>query len=272
MSRRIVPWTFWAGIFCSVLLANTLIASKPPVPRLVGTWDGFFQPADSAGTFGLVRSNITQQKNRRLAGNGMLLSLDGVPLTRYNFNATLASDDSLSGNGRTPAGRLVFNAGLETFAGRLGSAGVLHPEILFVPARGNPGRLSELLLHPFPDTHGPDISGMGMGTFQSQNDPNLRGDIALEIFARERGTFPGHVDFTPTTGSQAPFSWRFLGTTSDNGRLVFIAEGKTGKLVADGVVVPQGVSGSPVFIGGFYRLLLNNGQPDFGAYNFNLIK
>jgi hypothetical protein len=49
-----------------------------------------------------------------------------------------------------------------------------------------------------------------------------------------------------------------------------IAQGRTGKLVADGVVLPQGGGDASIFVGGFYRLLFNDGRLDFGAYNFNL--
>ena len=50
------------------------------------------------------------------------------------------------------------------------------------------------------------------------------------------------------------------------------AQGKTGKLVADGVVIRPSGGGdeSPMFVGGFYRLRLNDGRFDYGTYNFNV--
>jgi hypothetical protein len=50
-----------------------------------------------------------------------------------------------------------------------------------------------------------------------------------------------------------------------------IAQGRTGKLVADGVALPpKGKTQTSTFIGGFARLLLLDGRFDYVAYNFSL--
>jgi hypothetical protein len=274
MSRRIVPGTFWVGILLNVvlLLADRVWASKPSdrVSNLVGAWDGFFQEADS-GALGLVRSDITGQVHRRIVGDGVLLDLEGRVLTPYDLSATVAGDDFITGSGKTPTGRVVYQAGLETFAGVAGDAGVQHAQYHFVPVRGRAKGVGATLLHPFPDADAPDISGMGAGTFKSQFDPNFAGKLFVEILPLDRGSFPGHVDFIPESVGQPSLSWRLRATTSGADRFVMIAQGKTGKLVADGVALPpQGGDGTSIFIGGFYRLLLLDGRTDFGAYNFNV--
>jgi hypothetical protein len=294
MTRRIVPGTFWVGIllYVGLLLADTVWASKPSdgVPNVVGHWDGFFQEADS-GKRGLVRSDFTEQVHRRIVGEGLLEREDGA-LAPYDLSATVAADDSINGTGKTLTGRLVYHADLNTFAARGGdAAGVQHAQYRFVPARGGASGLDAILLHPFaPDTNAPDISGaIGMGTFSSTSRSDFVGKLAVVFQPRsqlrdDRGAFPGQVTFMPqsvVTGSLPPLvSWDLRATTSGPNpfvtpsganRFVMIAQGKIGKLVADGVTVPpKGGGNTSLFIGGFYRLQLLDGRTDFGAYNFNI--
>jgi hypothetical protein len=236
----------------------------------VGAWDGFFQDADS-GTLGLVRSDITGQHDGRIAGMGALLDLEDQVLVAYNFNAKVSGDGLIAGTGKIPTGRLAFQGGLDLFMGRMGDAGVQQVQYLFIPTRGSASRIIANLLHPFTDPHAPDISGMGTGTFKSQFDPNFAGKFLVNILPLDRGAFPGHVDFIPDSAGQPSLHWDLRATTSGLNRFVMIAQGKSGKLVADGVAVPpRRKNETSTFIGGFARLQLLDGRFDFVAYNFSL--
>jgi hypothetical protein len=289
MSRRTVPATFCVGILLCVvlLLADQVSASRPSdrVPNLLGTWDGFFQGADDRSMLGLVRSDITQQVQRRILGNGVLLDLDSRALINtINFSATVTGADFVTGTGVASTGRLVFQAGLETYAPQpsvvfqtrldtglgndLGDAAVLYPEYHFVPARGGTNRLSAILLHPFPGADTPDVAGSWRGSFQSQPTPTFLGDLTVAIDPRDRGTFPGHVEFHPRAADS--FRWPFIATTSREGRIIMIAQGKAGRILYDGIALPVGADVKPTFVGGFYRLSFIDGRFDFGAINFSL--
>src|SRR5262249_52307219 len=186
---RIVPGSFWVGILASVLLlTGTLRASSHSgLPDVLGIWDGFFLAA--GGVTGGVQSDVTQQDFKRLEGDGELLGLENPFL--YNFRATLARPDFLTGTGVTSTGRLVFQADLATFPGLGGDAGVMAPEYHFVPSRGGASRVSALLLRPFPGAAGPDITGSYEGPFVSLPDP-VTGAPADPTF---RGI--GRMQFSP---------------------------------------------------------------------------
>jgi hypothetical protein len=292
MNRRIVPGTFWVGILaCALLLlASPMRASSPShrLPEVQGIWDGFFLAAE--GSTGLVRSDITQQVHRRIAGNGVLLDLEGrALLNAYNFSATVVRDDFVTGTGVTRTGRLVFQAGLETYAPRppevafqtgleprAGEAAVMYPEFHFVPSRGGESRISALLLHPFPAVAPPDIAGRYRGPFVSLSDPitgapadpNFMGFGTMEISSRNaRGYFGGHVDFFLGT-NPAPFiSWPFLATTSDAHRVIWISQAKAGRIIYDGVVVPVPADKTVARLDGIFRLFLTDGRSLYNAYN-----
>jgi hypothetical protein len=288
MSRHLITVVFWVGIATSALLVGvTTWASSPPhrVLNLVGFWDGFFFGSD--GQPGRVQSAITQQDFRRLAGDGALLPLgDGDPINTYAFRATMPRDDFLAGTGVTPTGRLVFQAYLETYgpkprfnfetipnpgAGDAEDAGLMYPEFHFVPSRGSVGQFGAILLHPFPGGHTPDVSGQGAGSFLSLTDSTFFGALQVTTLPRERGSFYGHVDFSfPESPQHSPFSWPFFATTSSEGRILMIAQGKTGRLLYDGIAIPGGVDQTPTFVGGFYRISFLDGGFNYGAYNFNL--
>jgi hypothetical protein len=276
MSRRIIPGTFWVGSLASallLLLAGTMRASGPPhhLPDVQGVWDGFFLAAD--GATGRVRSDITEQHFRRLAGDGVLLDLQGGDLA-YRFRATLARPDFLTGTGVTPTGRLVFQAELGPFAG-LGGDAVMAPEYHFVPARGGAGRISALLLHPFPAVDAPDIAGSYEGPFVSlpdpitgaPADPTFRGIGRMPIAPRNaRGSFAGRVNLFLDSEPDPLISWPFLATTSDDGRVIWISQGVTGRIIYEGVVVPA-PDQTVARLDGVFRLLFNDGRSLFNAYN-----
>ena len=88
-----------------------------------------------------------------------------------------------------------------------------------------------------------------------------------EIGPLSRGTFPGHVVFRPRSAD--PFRWPFVATTSSEGRVLMIAQGQTGRILYDGIVLPTNES-KPTFVGGFYRLMSLEGRFDFGAINFTV--
>jgi len=276
MRRRIVSFTFWAGAFLCVALPFAVgvrgLWASDPVPNVVGVWDGFYQEEGSGAAPGLVRSEITQQDRRRIAGNGLLLDPEGrVPFNAYNYTATVTGNDFITGTGRAATGQqLVFQADLETFAGVKGDAGVLYPQFHFVPARGQPSRVGSTLLRPFPDANGPDIAGIGVGIIRSDIDPSFRGGLAVQISPRDRGAFPGQIVFMPESDMHP--TWQLRATTSDAGHFVMIAQGRTGKLVANGAAFPAEGGGSSTSVWGLYRLLRTDGQLDFGSYNFNIAR
>jgi hypothetical protein len=277
MSRRIVPGTFWVGILaCALLLPGTTRAARPfrLLPNVQGIWDGFFIAAD--GETGPVRSDITEQRFQRIAGNGLIDRVGGD--VAYRFRATLARPDFLTGTGVTRTGRLVFQADLATFAGLGGDAGVMTPEYHFVPSRRGKSRISALLLHPFPGIAPPDIAGSYEGPFISLPDPitgdfpdpTFRGTGRMQISPRNaRGSFAGSVRFFHDSGSDPFISWPFLATTSDNGRVIWISQGAAGRIVYDGVVIPA-PDKSVSRIDGFFRLIFNDGRSLFNAYNCSI--
>jgi hypothetical protein len=289
MNRRIVPTLFCVGILLSVVLlfGDRVRAARPPdrVPNLVGTWDGFYQSAGDGGAVGVLRSDITKQEHRRIVGSGVLLDLEGRSLfnTINFFRGTVVRDDFITGNGANAMGRLVFQADLETYAPQPrvsfqtlqeaglendgGNAGVLYPEYRFVRAKGRENRISAVLLHPFPVENPPDLAGSWTGSFKSNSNPTFLGGIEVEIGPLSRGTFPGHVVFSPR--SAKPFTWPFVATTSSEGRVLMIAQGRTGRILYDGIVLPANES-KPTFVGGFYRLMSLEGRLDFGAINFTV--
>jgi hypothetical protein len=277
MSRRIVPGSFWVGILASVLLlAGTMRASsRSGLPDMVGIWDGFFLAA--GGVTGGVQSDITQQDFKRLEGDGELLGLDNPLL--YSFRAKLARPDFLTGKGVTSTGRLVFQAGLATFAGLGGDAGVMAPEYRFVPSRGDASRVSALLLHPFPGVAGPDITGTFEGPFVSlpdpvtgaPADPTFRGIGRMQFSPRiARGSFGGRVELFLQPDQPPVISWPILATTSEDRRVVWIAQGKSGRIVYEAVVVPAPNAESKTTIDGVGRLLFNDGRTLFNAFNVSL--
>ena len=287
MNRRIVPTVFCVGILLSVVLlfGDRVRAARPPhrVPNLVGTWDGFYQSSGDGGVVGVLRSDITKQEHRRIVGSGVLLDLEGRALfdTINFFRGTVARDDFITGNGANATGRLVFQADLETYAPQPrvsfqtllqagveddgGNASVLYPEYRFVHAKGREHRISAVLLDPFPVENPPDLAGSWTGSFKSNSNPTFLGGIDVEIGPLSRGTFPGHVVFRPRSAD--PFRWPFIATTSSEGRVLMIAQGKTGRIFYDGVVLPAD-NPKPSFVGGFYRLSSIDGRFDFGAINF----
>jgi hypothetical protein len=275
MSRRAIPWTFFVGALLSMvlLIADTVRASKPAarVPNVLGHWDGYFLEAGGTAAPGLVRSDITLQHNRGIAGHGQLLdAATDARLAAYSFAGTIGSDDDVAARGRTPVGRVSLEADLQLFAGRRGDAGVMDAQVLFVPRHGLPSPVGAILLHPFPHQNAPDISGEGLGVFRSQLDATFAGGLALQIQPRERGGFPGLVSFMPDTSLHAPFTWQSRATISDQGRLIMIAQGKTGRMMVDGAVFPRSKGAPSAAVDGLYTLILNDGRHDFGFYNFNL--
>jgi len=280
MRRRFFHVMFWVGnLACALAMAGAMMASSlsQNLPDVQGAWDGFYLAAD--GATGPFSFDVTRQDFRRLEGNGLLpfVENDGLP---YQFNATMPSPDFITGTGVTPAGRLNFHAGLETYTGLGGDAGVMTPKYHFVPPQGAASRISALMLHPFPGVATPDISGDGRGSFVSLPDPNIPGDVPDPTFTgiglvqisprNARGSFAGSVEFFREPGQPPVFSWPLLATASDNRRVIMISQGATGRIIYDGVVIPPQASESNTFVGGFFRLQFFDGQSFFGAYNFNL--
>jgi len=280
MRRRIFRGTFWVGILaCTLPMAGAMSALSPPggAANIEGAWDGFYQSAD--GATGMVGSNITHLKPPRVAGEGTLFDLENGDVS-YDLEATMAQPYFITGTGAASNGRMTFQADLENFNGLGGDAGVMSAKYRFVPSRGGANTVEALLLRPFPGVATPDISGNGRGPFASFPDPNIPGDVADPSFTgvgqvqispiNERGMFAGRVDFRRAANQPPIFSWPLLATTSDNGRIIMISQGATGRIVYDGVVVPPSTPEQQTFVGGFFRLRFFDGGSLYGAINFNL--
>jgi hypothetical protein len=284
MGRRIVPGMFWVGcLVCALLLlAGTMRASGPSnrPPDVRGLWDGFFLADD--GTTGRVNSVITQQDFRRLAGDGVLLGLEGSgQFNAYNFSATVVPPDFLTGTGVARTGRLVFQAGLATYPGLGGDAGVMAPEYHFVPSRSGASRVSALLLHSFPAVDPPDIAGTGEGPFISvpdpitgaPADPSFMGFGRLQIDERnDHGYFAGRVVVFLGSNPDPFLSWPFLATASDDRRVLGISQGRFGRIIYNGAIVPAPDTQSSFSMDGTFRLLLNDGRSLFNAINVNFAR
>src|SRR5205823_6102828 len=151
-----------------------------------------------------------------------------------------------------------------------------------VSSRGGASRISALLLHPFPGFATPDIAGTGEGSFVSLPDPTIPGDlpdptfmgvgrVQISSFDADRKSFAGHVQFFLDPSQPPVFSWPLLATASDNRRVIMISQGKTGRILYDGVVLPAPDAESKAFVGGFFRLFLND-VVQYSAFNFSLIR
>jgi hypothetical protein len=271
MSRYIVPVTFLFALLPGVVLplAVTVYASGPStrVPSLLGSWDGFFHDVDGTGDLGVISSVIDRQDNKRFRGNALLFDTDrGALFNAINYSGTVAQADFLNGEGRTLTGRAVFHADLETIAGAENDAAVMEPLLQFVPSPGPHARVPAILLRPFSDPFPPNIAGVGVGIFRSQRAPDSPLGFDLHLFPNELGTgFHGELDFL----AQGMPPLDLLATTSNNGRFVMIAQGRTGRLVAEGTVLPA-VQDQPTMVNAFYRFIFTEGAPDFGAINFHL--
>jgi hypothetical protein len=276
MIRRFVPGAFWVGtLACALLLlAGTMRAANPSpsLPNVQGVWDGLFLADD--GTTGLVQSDITAQDFRRLTGNGVLLDLEGnARFNAWNFNATLAGPQFLTGTGVARPGRVEFQADLGPFAG-LGGDAVMAPEYHFVPSQN---RVSALLLHPASGGATPDIADSYAGRFASlpdpitgaPADPTFMGAVTMQISPRtSRGYFTGRVELF-LDANEAPFlSWPFLVTTRGDRRVIGISQGKFGRFIYDGALIP--VEDASPRLDGFVRLLLNDGRSLFNTYNLTV--
>lgn len=281
MSHKIVPVTFWLSalmIVIVLLLPGSMSASGSVhrLPEFEGIWDGFYLTPD--GVTGFVSSDINEQKSRRLTGDGVIFDLPSGDL-EYEFRATASGADAVSGTGETPTGRLTFRGDLARFAGLGGDATVLSSEYRFIPSRGVANRLSSLQLHPFPGTSTPDISGVGAGPFVSFPDP-ITGDFPdpsfmgigrVEIAPRNgRNSFAGNVQLFLDPNEPAAISWPLLATTSNDRRVIWISQGKTGRIIYDGVVIPPQDANSDTFMGGFFTITFNDGRSIYNAHNFTL--
>jgi hypothetical protein len=87
-----------------------------------------------------------------------------------------------------------------------------------------------------------------------------------------RGAFAGRLEFSRVPGQTPIFSWPLLATASDNGRVIMIAQGATGRAIYDGNVIPPPTPESKTFIGGFFKLQFIDGQSVFGAHNFSITR
>lgn len=287
MTRRVVPWTFIVSVVvCGVLFSNEALRAARPgnkVPKVLGPWDGFFVNADNS--VDLVHSEITQQSGRRISGEGKLLdATTGHRITSYRFNGTLSANDIITATGKTPTGRFTLHSGIQFFPGHKGNAGVMDAQLGFEPKRGTESQFAAFLLSPFPDRHGPDLEGEGVGVCASQLDPSFAGTVTLQFLAGQKNAFPGSFTCVPQFGPIAPFSWQCRATVSDQGRFILIAQGKTGRMLIDGQVreasgimaanADAGVVGTEAtpsrFVDAVYSLQLHERPRDFGAMNFSL--
>jgi hypothetical protein len=280
MSRRYSRGLFWFGILaCTLPMAGAMLAVGPPTefPDVQGAWDGFHLAED--GATGPVVADVVDQDFRRLAGAGTLYDMKKGDVA-YKMRATMPRRDFMTGTGETSSGRLTFKAGLKTFKSFKGDAGVMSAEYRLVPSKGESSDVSALLLHPFPGVATPDISGSGEGTFVGLPDPERPGEAPdpaftgvgrVQIAPRDdRGGFAGRIEFFRQPGLPALFSWPLRATASDDGRVVMVSQGATGRGVYDGAVLPAPTAESDALVTGFVRLQFFDGQSVYGAINFNV--
>jgi hypothetical protein len=282
MSRQIVPTMFWAGILASsLLLAFTAPRSADGLsdapPHLRGVWDGFYAADD--GTRGSVESTIREQRSRRFAGDGLLLDLPAGDL-RYQFLGTVTASDLVNGTGRIRGGDLIFHGGFATFAGQGGDAGVMSLNNRF-HSDSSHGQFNTLLLHPFPGTASPDITGDALGTFRSITDPNTGNppDPNFAGIARvtisslsDRGTFAGHMELSLGPNDPPFLSWPFLSTTSPDRRTIWVSQGATGNGVYEGAVLTGPNTNTSAAIWGIFKLNFNDGRVLYNTYNLSFAR
>jgi hypothetical protein len=279
MSRQIVPTMFWASILAlGLLLALMATRSADGVshapPHLRGVWDGFYVADD--GTRGSAESTIWEQHSRRFAGNGLLLGLPTGNLP-YQFLGTVTASDLVNGTGQIRGGHLDFHGGLATFAGLGGDAGVMSLNNQF-HSHSSHGQFNTLLLHPFPGTASPDITGDAVGTFRSITDPNtgnppdpnFAGIARVTISSRSnRGTFAGHMMLSRGPNDPPFLSWPFLSTTSLDHQTIWVSQGATGNGVYKGAVLTGPDANTSTEIWGIFKLNFNDGRVLYNTYNIS---
>jgi hypothetical protein len=231
------------------------------------------------GTRGSVESTIREQRSRRFAGNGVLLDLPTGDLP-YQFLGTVSASDVVNGTGRIRGGHLVFHGGLATFSGVGGDAGVMSLNNQF-QSHGSHGQVNTLLLHPFPGTASPDITGDAVGTFRSITDPNtgnppdpnFAGIAKVTISSRsDRGTFAGHMELSLGPNDPPFLRWPFLSTTSLDRQTIWVSQGATGNGVYQGAVLTGPNANTSTEIWGIFKLNFNDGRIVYNTYNISFAR
>ncbi len=274
MSRQCVPFTFLTSLLIGVVLplavAVQASGARTGVPLVGGAYDGFIQNVDGMGAVGVIRSIMYRQDQRSFVGDAELFGVESLRFNAINFSATVALDDFVFGQGRALDGRVFIVAGLETFEGDQGAA-VMNPALEFVPTRGHPYLVSTIMLRPFSASNlpAPDIAGTDTGIIRSRRAPHFPGSLTLDISpSPARGTsFPGDLGFQFRGMPEQHLD--LLATTSGRNQFVMIAQGRSGRLVAEGTVTPASAD-QPTKVNALYRLITIEGLPDFGAINFSV--
>jgi hypothetical protein len=81
-----------------------------------------------------------------------------------------------------------------------------------------------------------------------------------------RGSFAGRVELFLQPDRPPVISWPILATTSEDRRVVWISQGKSGRIIYE-AVVPAPNAESKTSIDGVGRLLFNDGRTLFNAFN-----
>jgi hypothetical protein len=222
---------------------------------------------------------IDEQLSRRFGGNGQLLDLPAGNLP-YEFLGTVAASDLVNGTGQIGGGHLVFQGGLAIFAGLGGDAGVMTLNNQF-HSQNSYGQFNTLLLHPFPGTDSPDITGDAVGTFRSipdpntgnPPDPNFSGFARVTISSRsDRGTFAGHMYLSRGPNDPPFLSWPFLSTTSLDRQTIWVSQGATGNGVYQGAVLSEPIANTSTAIWGIFKLNFNDGRTLYNTYNITFAR
>jgi hypothetical protein len=277
MSRHVLPCIFWLGTaLCGLALlllgVRATAQTGPKVsPNLVGIALGFsLYQSDSSFPLetGVGRFAIDRNFNRRFIG-GLALQSDGGWTLFNTINVTLPHDYGFVGTGEGLNGKFEMRGDL---VGYEDGAVISTTELRFNPVSHRRASASILALRGFDLASDPPAFGTGQGTFQSIRNPLFHGLANLSMNSPDEPSlsFQGSLAMAASLDDQ-PVTLEFdqFGTIrAADGRFVMIGQGGATRLTAEGVISSSPARGT--FADALYRVLLQDGTIDYGAFNFSL--
>ncbi|HYT69308.1 MAG TPA: hypothetical protein VEL51_23010 [Vicinamibacterales bacterium] len=171
--------------------SSRFTAIQPPEPEAGGFWNGFFTSMSTPGDQGVVRLDITAQKNRRFVGTLHVNPGSGFIIP---FEGTLSASGQFSVVGKGAMGRFMVNGQYREVV-----RGVLRADATYRLWAAGAIDEGDLHLLQEPTQVRADLAGLWGGYYISDVF-GTRGDVALSIEANDprkgvpsRGTMTGRV-------------------------------------------------------------------------------
>lgn len=270
-SRPVVSLSIAAA--AAVLLFSIAPAGPPPVPQVVGDWDGFYVSVALGGPDTRpVALSIDDQRKRRVVGE---LSIGDpneigdpnlVPGCDYPVSGGLSAKGKLALGGEGCGAEVAAHAGFHDF-GRSGA--ILDGTLYWTPGPddsrlvGGSGHL--ILLRPYEGELCDNVAGHWTG--QAVSDVTgerfmVQADFIID--PDQRTGFFGRMSFS--MGRETLFEGAVLGTNNnvDHGTLI-IGGGPAGVLRINGEHIDPSDPDMPAVIRGAYLTRFVDGTEDFGT-------